>query len=772
MTKDIKKSYILRKYDGVKQVKRFISKIVLVALAASLVMPVEAYSYNGFGTKTSAKKEDLAEGVSLVRESYSGSGRNQAVQVLDVQYRNPNVGLELYYPTPIGRVETTSQQAMANTYENHRVVGAVNASFYNMSNGMPVNLLVENNKILNYGVLSNDQGGPVNAPFAFGVNRNGALTLTDFQTKATFYVNGQTYDLGSINGARGEREAVLYTSGYKEATTGASQWVTDIVVTNTNKSAANFSFGDKITGTVSEIRRLGEGANATIPKDGFVISANGGPFRDALAGVSVGDELTVEASINDAWRDAEFILATGPTLVRNGQTSISMSTSSPFARERAPRTAVGASSDGTKLFLVTIDGRQSGYSNGVTIPELAAYMRSIGAHNAINLDGGGSTTMVARYPWADHVSVVNRPSDPGGRQRAVPTTLQVISKAAPIEITEDALVVNDFDSTTGLSASAARATASIARATSYEPIRMGQSSVRLNYDYTQGESGTSAAYVKFDQAKTLLGNPKQIGMWAYGDGREHWLRATLLDGQGNRHTVDFTQENRFNWRGWQHVRANIPEGLTAPIRIEQVYIAQPTISKQGNGRVYFDHLEAIYNPSYEVQRFSDVNSTFWGRGAILNLSNEGIISGFDNGTFRPNEPITRAQTASMIARALGLTSNGSQTSLTDIDPSSTYYSTILAVEQAGVMTGKTATRFDPNATLTRAEMAAILQRAYKLSGTSTSPFPDVPKTHWAYGAIDTLKANNISSGMPNGNYGPNQATTRAEFSVFLDRVNN
>jgi len=59
-----------------------------------------------------------------------------------------------------------------------------------------------------------------------------------------------------------------------------------------------------------------------------------------------------------------------------------------------PRTAAGVSVDGLTLYLVTIDGRQVGYSNGATLRETAAWMRHVGADDAVNFDGGGSTTMV------------------------------------------------------------------------------------------------------------------------------------------------------------------------------------------------------------------------------------------------------------------------------------------------------------------------------------------------------------------------------------------
>ncbi|NEU30281.1 hypothetical protein GN156_05730 [bacterium LRH843] len=735
---------------------------------AIVAAPVQASAYSGFGTKQSEAKDELASGVSLIRQHYVNNGVERAVQVLDVSYRNESVDLELYHLSPLGRLMSTTQHALENTSEGHYVVGAVNASFYNMANGKLANMFVKNNEIIHYGILSEDANGPVNAPFAFGVNRNGALTIADYEPVIRFVHNGKSFPLANVNGQRGLREAVLYTGGYENKSTGASEFVTDIVVTNTSKSAKKFSFGDQITGTVSEIRRLGEGANAGIPEDGFVISANGGPLSEALASVSIGDEITASAQINDAWKDAEFMMATGPTLLRNGQVSISMGDKATFSTARQPRSAVGMSSDGTKLYLVTIDGRQAGYSQGATLRELAEYMRSIGAHHAINLDGGGSTTMVARLPYFEQAFVVNRPSDT--RERSVPTTLQIISNEAPKKVTEPVLVIDALDQVTGWNAASARAEAKVSLTGAYEPVRAGSHGLKLTYDYTKGESGIAAAYAKPASAIPLKGRPLEVGMWAFGDGNEHWLRGTVVDGAGTKHTINFTEENKFNWAGWRYVRAAIPANAVQPLRLEQVYIAQANAGKQGKGAVYFDQIEAIYQSSYEVERFKDVPANHWGREAILNLNDRNIINGMNDGSFSPNEPISREQTAIMIQRALNLSKGDHNPVIKDVPANSFYYDAIAAVDKAGIMNGKTANSFNPKDTLTRAEMAMILKRAYKIAGKSASPFKDVPASHWAFEAIDALKANDLSKGQPDGGYGPALPTTRAEFSVFLDRA--
>jgi hypothetical protein len=90
-----------------------------------------------------------------------------------------------------------------------------------------------------------------------------------------------------------------------------------------------------------------------------------------------------------------------------------------------PRTAAGYAHNGRRVLLVVIDGRQAGVSVGTTTRETAALLRDLGAREAINLDGGGSTAMVVRNTSTGEVRVVNKPSDAVG-ERPVADALAVL----------------------------------------------------------------------------------------------------------------------------------------------------------------------------------------------------------------------------------------------------------------------------------------------------------------------------------------------------------
>lgn len=127
------------------------------------------------------------------------------------------------------------------------------------------------------------------------------------------------------------------------------------------------------------------------------------------------------------WHPTEAI-GGRPILVRDSAVVPQVDTegSAGFAASRHPRTAAGIASGGRRLLLVTVDGRRTPYSDGMTLRELANLMLALGAHDAINLDGGGSTTMVLKSPTTRRLTVVNRPSDPSG-ERAVGNALAVVN---------------------------------------------------------------------------------------------------------------------------------------------------------------------------------------------------------------------------------------------------------------------------------------------------------------------------------------------------------
>ncbi len=116
-----------------------------------------------------------------------------------------------------------------------------------------------------------------------------------------------------------------------------------------------------------------------------------------------------------------------PMIVRDGQLTREATDTVTFAITRHPRTAAGIASDGHRLLLLVVDGRQEGWSAGMRLDELGRLMIALGVRDAINLDGGGSTTLVVRDPAGDSLRIANRPSDKTG-ERPVGDAVAVIDR--------------------------------------------------------------------------------------------------------------------------------------------------------------------------------------------------------------------------------------------------------------------------------------------------------------------------------------------------------
>lgn len=165
------------------------------------------------------------------------------------------------------------------------------------------------------------------------------------------------------------------------------------------------------------------GDPAMVPPTGTLLTANTFAARQAFVeALSPGQSLVMRQTLG--FPGAVDLLGGNPMLVVDGAVpSGSVDGSGSFFGPN-PRTAVGTTADG-RLILVVVDGRRSGYSTGVSLRDLADLMVSLGAQQALNLDGGGSSTM-----WLNGV-VANRPSD--GSERGVSSALVVLPAGDPGE---------------------------------------------------------------------------------------------------------------------------------------------------------------------------------------------------------------------------------------------------------------------------------------------------------------------------------------------------
>lgn len=172
--------------------------------------------------------------------------------------------------------------------------------------------------------------------------------------------------------------------------------------------------------------------------------------------------------------------------------------------------------------------------------------------------------------------------------------------------------------------------------------------------------------------------------------------------------------------------------------------------------------------------FADVSSTSWASGVIKSMAAKHIIEGISGTEFQPQGEVTRAQFAAMITRALGLKA-ASPSAFADVDPGLWYAEAVAAVNEAGIVFGRSKEAFAPNERITREEMAVMIVRAYehlkgsKSSGESAaSSFSDYSRIQdWAKQAAVAAEQAGLITGRGNQQFAPQATMTRAESAQVL-----
>ncbi|HEX5568993.1 MAG TPA: phosphodiester glycosidase family protein, partial [Streptomyces sp.] len=304
-----------------------------------------------------------------------------------------------------GRASVSELAAAHEPGPGRRTVAAFNADFFDINEtGAPLGPGIDDGEITHSPASGASEAvgfGPDGAGRLLGLYFEGRLTLPGGSEPLAAYnaADVPAGGIGAYNARWGEADRALTVSGATE--------VTEVTVT-----------GGRVTGVA------GAPGSGAVPEGTTVLLGREAGAK-ALAELVPGDAVSWEYGLRtDGGADLPRTAVGGRgVLVLDG---VPQNWDGRPNNAAAPRTAVGFSRDGTVLHVLTVDGRQAA-SGGVTLTELAAMMAELGAHNALNLDGGGSSTLVVRRPGSDTLRLENSPSD--GQEREVPNGLAVTAPA-------------------------------------------------------------------------------------------------------------------------------------------------------------------------------------------------------------------------------------------------------------------------------------------------------------------------------------------------------
>ena len=311
------------------------------------------------------------------------------------------VSVDYLFPGKVTEAEPLSEQA-----DRVEAVAAVNGDFFDIqASGAAQGVAVRSGELIQSPISGDYRGSAA----IFTPDGLGSIGEVFFEGSVEL-PTGENPSLDAINKpALGTDEIAAFTplwgSYCRCRVTEDAQETREVVVT------------DGVVTEIADKPRRGE-----IGDDAFVLVGREAGAR-ALSDLAMGDAVGIDYEVRTGQDQQIHAALNGrQLLVVDGRVQ---EASEGDNTPGAPRMAIGFSEDGSRMYLLSVDGRQPSFAEGVGLDELGEMMVEAGAHTALNLDGGGSATMVARTPGAERVRVENRPS--GGEERPVPNGLALFA---------------------------------------------------------------------------------------------------------------------------------------------------------------------------------------------------------------------------------------------------------------------------------------------------------------------------------------------------------
>ncbi len=537
-----------------------------------------------------------------------------------------------------------------------------------------------------------------------------------------------------------------------------------------------------------EVVELIEGDQAIpIGEDEYILtSAEASGYISVLRSYQVGDRVTLTASCSDpVLSAAQWAGGVGDVMVRNG--SLTDSGKWTYTKTgRAPRTALGVKADGT-LLVYAVDGRQSGYSMGLSQVDLAQEMQAQGCQWAVNLDGGGSTAISVWVPGQEGIALKNKPSD--GSQRGCATYLMLVTNDAGngfpsrLALKEDNLTVLAGSTLTLPETAVLDSGLNVLPTQAYDLIAYstGLGSVAGNVY----NAGLQAGMDTLSLASPVLGItgtanihivPSLTGLTISRQGSSTALSTlTLNPGESAQLAVAGTYWGRTALRDWSAVTWTV-EGDIGTIDASGLF----TMAERGGSGSITAHAGGLTRTIQVTTPYThnDVPPEHWAYEAVEYCYSKGVVNGMTTTEFGADNLVKRCDFVLMFYRAAGKPAVSMPCTFTDVAPDAYYAEALAWAQSAGLAAGAAGETFRPEEPATREDAFTILRQVMPLLGrywpdselTILDQFADRDQiAEYAREPIATLVAQGIVNGRNTG-IEPQGNLTRAEMATLLYKV--
>ena len=682
----------------------------------------------------------------------------------------------IYAGASINKAVSSAQEA------GYHVLGAINTDFFSMSTGVPIGMVIED------GIYKSSNDGEN----AMAISDSGISIVERPQVTMSLYDQntGLTVIPDNFNKARHEIGGIYLLNGYFSTVSTRSEgsgWYVRMKAlpdAHTGK-APELTVNSSLTLQVTEL--LLSDQSIVIGPDEYILTAADPSNRsDAFSAFQVGDTVTLSTSCLDpVLSDAQWACGVGDIMVRGG--AITDSSSWTYAKDgRQPRSAMGIRPDGTAVFYA-VDGRQSGYSVGLSQYNLADELLSQGCTTAVNLDGGGSTSLSVWVPGQTGPAMQNKSSD--SRPRSCATYLLLVTdqrgdgtprRLAPKE--------NGMTVLSGSSLPLPQVSA----------IDAGLNPVSANLD--------GLTYTSLSGLGTVSGGVYTAGGYAGTD----TLRITAgnLEGSAQVHVVNQLTEFKITQSGsssaltslsvkpgqqiqlaasgayWGRTALRDFTGVSVSVQggvgtVDQNGLFTVAQTLSGSGSITF----SAGGLSHTIQVSSsyihnDVQPGHWAYNAVEYCYQKGVCSGISSTQFGPDNSMIRGDFMLMLYNAAGRPAVSTPCTFTDVSQSDYYYTALAWAQGKGLASGTGGGGFSPRDKITREQAFSLLHRYLPIIGKDCpdgdlsvlNQFKDSKSiAGYAKTAAATLVSQGLASGS-GGNLDPKGTLTRAQMASLLYRV--
>lgn len=644
--------------------------------------------------------------------------------------------------------------------EGKHVIGGINGDYYVMATFEPLGLVVQNREL-----WSSD-----GAHYAVGFSDDGNVVFGKPTITTSIRLGDSVFGMDGINKRRRAGGAAIYTDKYSINTKNSGEG-TDIICSVDGAVTMNCG----LTLTVDEILTGGGAVSIPAGKVDISVSADATEgLLSAIGAVRVGDKIPLTVSSPSEWANVSYAIGSLYKLVTDGQVE------SGLPAGIAPRSAIGKKADGSIVFY-TNDGRQSGYSVGVSMTTLAQRMIELGCVEATIMDGGGSTSMNAIYIGESSVSQINKPSD--GYQRSVSNYIMLVTEEAPtgtasrlavyplssnllsgatMGFTVKAADVNGYAAAVpdGVGLSASEGLGTISSDGTYTSAGEGVGTI------TAAADGLTSAAVKVNVVATpdilrvyYQGKSTQATSLNVKSGTVTELMAQAMDN----YVYLTSQDTCYEWSVTGNIGA-IDENGTFTASSESA--EGSIVVKAGEKTVTIP--VTVTKPGM----FNDVNSGDWYYDAVQYVGGNGIMSGTADRVFSPDVSMTRAMAVMVLHRIAGSPAAAATTSFSDVSPGDWYANAVQWASAGGIVEGYDG-QFGPDNSITREQLAAILWRysGSPASDYDLSAFEDASDvSSYAVTAMKWAVGSGLISGMTATRLSPSGTANRAQVATILMRM--